>query len=307
MQSFLDGEASARDAERVREHTSECARCRSELEAWSTLFSGLGDLAQVAPAADFRERVLGALPPPQPKLSWAGRLAQGVARALGVIVPEQQSWLHGGHPSGEELQDFLEGLLSQPATLTLEGHLHSCRHCRTEVKAWRGMVVGIAALPSFAPSAEFPEKVMAHVRVQLALATAQPSTREQVQRLWSTISPRTRKRFAALAGASLTPAVTFGLLLFSVFSHPLATFSNLSSFLWLEGSSRLNSASAGMFASAAQSSTLGPVIQGLQLLLSSPGTAALAVSGAAGVTATAAWVLYRNVLATNPSERPRVR
>ena len=33
MQSFLDGEASDRDAERVREHTSECARCRSELES----------------------------------------------------------------------------------------------------------------------------------------------------------------------------------------------------------------------------------------------------------------------------------
>jgi anti-sigma factor RsiW len=307
MQSFLDGEVSPQDALRVREHTSGCARCRSELEAWETLFSGLGDLSQVAPGSGFRERVLGSLPPTPPPRSLPARLALGLGRALGLLAPAPPAWLRGGHPGADAFQDFLEGLLPRQAALAMEGHLHACRGCRQEIESWRGLLVGIASLPSHAPSAEFPEKVMAHVRVHLALATARPSRRERVQRLWGSVSPRTRKRVAALAGAGVTPAVTLGLVVYAVFSHPLATLGNLFSFIWLEGSGRLDVASSGMLSRASESSTLSPVLQMLETLMSSPGGVALAVSGLASLTVTAAWVLYRNVLVPSPAERSRAR
>jgi hypothetical protein len=94
---------------------------------------------------------------------------------------------------------------------------------------------------------------------------------------------------------------------YAVFSHPLATLGNLFSFAWLEGSSRLGVASSGVLSRASQSSTLTPVFQMLELLLASPGGVALAVSGLAGLTLSAAWVFYRNVLVPNPAERRRAR
>jgi anti-sigma factor RsiW len=309
MQSFLDGEASPRDALRVREHMAACARCRSELEAWQTLFSDLGELAEVevAPAADFRDRVIRALPEPPPRLSLAARVALGFARALGLTAPAPLAWLRGGHPGAEDIQNFLEGLLPRQSSLAIEGHLHACRACRHEVESWRELLVGVASLTSFAPSDEFQEKVMAHVRVQLAAATASPSRRERMERLWGSVSPRTRKRVAAIAGAGITPAVTLGLVLYAVFSHPLATLGNLSSFLWLEGTDLLGSAGQGLLGRLSQSSVLSPVVQAVELASASPGAAALTASGLAGLTLSAAWVLYRNVLSPNPVERSRAR
>ena len=52
MQGFLDGEVSPRESERVRSHTASCARCRSELEAWRTLFADLGALEEVGPSPE---------------------------------------------------------------------------------------------------------------------------------------------------------------------------------------------------------------------------------------------------------------
>jgi anti-sigma factor RsiW len=307
MQSFLDGEVSPQDALRVQEHTSACARCRSELEAWKTLFSGIGELEQVAPGPGFRERVLGSLPTTPIQQSLGTRVLLGLGRALGLLAPAPPAWLRGGHPGADAFQDFLEGQLPQQAAFALEGHLHACRGCRQEVEAWRAMLVGIASLPSYAPSAEFHEKVMAHVRVQLAAAAARPSKRETMQRLWGSVSPRTRKRVAALAGAGVTPAVTLGLMAYAVFSHPLATLGNLFSFAWLEGSGRLGVASSGVLTRASQSSTLSPFFEMLDLIFASPGGVALAISGIAGLMLSAAWVLYRNVLVPNPVERPRAR
>jgi hypothetical protein len=231
-----------------------------------------------------RDRVLG----------WIGpsRLRRRAAAALG-----------GLHPGADRLQDFLEGLLPRGEALALEGHLHGCHDCQNEVAGWRQVMAGVAGLPRLEPSSEFAERVMAHVRVQLALVVARPTLAERLQLLAGSVTPRTRKRLAALAGAGVTPAVSIGLLAYVVFSHPLVTLGNLFSFAWLQGSGQLSSLGAGIARRTTESEVLFRLYQALDVMFGSPGTAALALTGLAGLTLTALWVFYRNVLAGPPHAR----
>jgi anti-sigma factor RsiW len=299
MQSFLDGEASPREASRVQEHTASCARCRSEMDAWKTLFSELGELGDVGPSASFRERVLHSIPTQPARVPVRTRALRWVRghlpERLGGKIPSVAPALL--HPAPERLQDLLEGILPRAEALGVEGHLHVCRDCRGEVEGWRGVLTALKTLPAFAPSPEFSERVMAHVRVQLAMVSAKPSLAERMQLLAGSVTPRTKKRVAALAGAGLTPAATLGLLAYTVFSHPLVTLGNLFSFAWLEGSERVSSVSSGLVARTTESQTLFRLYQTLDAVLGTPATAALAITGLAGLTFMAMWVFYRNVLA----------
>ena len=301
MQGFLDGEVSPREAARVQEHTASCARCRSELEAWKTLFGELGALAEVTPSPAFRERVLEAVPRGQPaREPLRGRVTRWVGRVFGRQPALAAAVLH---PAPEGLQDFLDGALARTEALGIEGHLHGCRECRREVESWRRVMASVEALPSLDPSPEFSERVMAHVRVQLALVTAKPTVAERLQLIVGSVTPRTRRRVAALAGAGVTPAVTLGLLAYAVFSHPLVTLGNLLSFAWLQGSERVAVVGSDVVQRTTESAALFRAYQALEVVLASPGTAALAFTGLAGLTLTAVWVLYRNVLAGNSNVR----
>ena len=309
MQGFLDGEASPGEAERVRSHTASCARCRSELEAWQTLFADLGALEEVGPSRDFGERVLHALPGyPVGRPSLVRRLAAALVRPF---RPSRSVGSAGAttraHPASGVLQDFLEGLLPKTEALRIEGHLHACRDCRGDVEGWRHLLVRLDGLPSFAPTPDLTERVMAHVRVQLALRTAAPTFAERWQLVTSRITPRTRKRIAALAGAGVTPAVTLGFLAYVVFSHPLVTPRSLLSFLWLRGSDRVGTFGGGLLSRVTDSQIAASVYDALTLLLGSPASVALALAGVAGLTLSATWVLYRNVLASDHGGRSRVR
>jgi hypothetical protein len=161
----------------------------------------------------------------------------------------------------------------------------------------------LQALPPLEPAPEFSERVMAHVRVQLALMTAKPTLSERLQLLIGSVTPRTRRRMAALAGAGVTPAALLGLLAYAVFSHPLVTLGNLFSFVWLQGSERVADVGSTALQRTTESEALFRAYQALEVVLASPGTAALAVTGLAGLTLTAVWVLYRNVLAGHSNVR----
>jgi anti-sigma factor RsiW len=299
IQSYLDGEASGEDASRVREHTGSCARCRSEMEAWQTLFTGLEGLEEVAPAPGFQGRVLARLAPlPPERLGIAAKLAARLGARWGASPSREVT----GHVGADRLQDFLEGLVPRPEALAVEGHLHACRGCREEAEEWRGLLAGIGQLPSFAPSDDFSERVMAHVRVQLALASARPTLKERLQLVARSISPETRKRVAALAGAALTPAVTLALVAYTVFSHPLVTLGNLLSFLWLEGSGWVGGWSSALAQRVTGNEVAVRALGMLEAVAGSPATAALSATGLGALTLVAVWVLYRNVIATDQVE-----
>jgi len=293
MQAFLDGQASQVEEGHVREHSSSCARCRSELEAWQVLFEDLGELDEMTPSRGFQARVMEgvALLPAEHDATVAARLRGWLG--LRSRAPA------GQHVAADRVQDLLEGLLRRDEALAVEGHLHTCSACRVEVETWRTFLGSLGGLPSFAPSAAFSERVMAHVRVQVAVVAARPTLKERLQLLARSVSPRTKKRLAALAGAGVTPAVTLALVAYAVFSHPLVTLGNLATFLWLETSDLLGGAVGGLLTRVTESTALFRAYAAMDFLSGSPASLALAVTALVALTSAATWVLYRNVLATS--------
>ncbi len=61
IQAFLDDVLSRDDRAEVQEHATFCGRCQAELETWQLLYSELGELPELSPAPNFRERVLAGL------------------------------------------------------------------------------------------------------------------------------------------------------------------------------------------------------------------------------------------------------
>lgn len=299
MQALLDGTLPPGEAATVRGHVASCARCRAELEAWDVLFRGLDGLAEMSPAPGFADRVMEALPVSEPeRLSLLARVRRWLGREPRSSAPDR-------HLAPGALQDFLEGLLAAPAASSVERHLERCRFCREEAEAWRGVMVGLDTLPTFAPSPGFAERIMAHVRVHNAVALVRPTARERVLGLLRGVSPRTRKRVAALAGAMVTPAVTVALVVYTVFSHPLVTVGTLSSFLWL----KVQEAAGGAAAAVLGSGTGGGLLESVatfrawsvvEFLSGAPAAAAAVLGMTGGLTLVALWVLYRNLIATEP-------
>lgn len=302
MQALLDGGLGQTEVRAVREHVSTCARCRSELDAWSTLYGALDGLDELTPSPDFSARVMAGLPRPEPE-----RLP---------LVARVRSWLGLGrrtrpataeaHPEPATLQELLDGALAARRARTVEAHLGGCRLCRDEVEGWRRVMVHLDRLPVLEPSAAFAERVMAHVRVQSAVAAARPSLRERVTN-WLALNPRTRKRLAALAGAGVTPAVTVALVAWTVFSHPLVTPGNLASFLWL----KLQSLAGGLTGAAAghlaENGAVVRIWQAVEPLTRSAEVTAAAATLLGGLTVAAVWILYRNLFTASPAEHGYAR
>jgi hypothetical protein len=151
-------------------------------------------------------------------------------------------------------------------------------------------------LPRIAPSKAFAERVMAHVRVRDAVAVARPGLRERLQS-WVAVHPHRLQRFAALAGAGVTPVTTLALMTYSVVSHPLVSPSSLTSFLWLKTRTALSGLGTDVAAQVGTSSVVGRLLPLLETLTSSTQTAALACLLFVGLVASASWVLYRNLFA----------
>ena len=65
------------------------------------------------------------------------------------------------HLTGEEIELWAQGLLSTARTF----HLTECSLCRSEAEHERKVVLELAQLPRFAPSASFADRVMAQVKI----------------------------------------------------------------------------------------------------------------------------------------------
>ena len=294
FQGFLDGSLPDAEADDVREHVASCARCRAELEAWEVLFHELGDLGEFSPSAGFADRVMDALPRPEPEtLPLAARVADRVRGWLGragSVSAEE-------HLGSETVQELLDCVLTRPDTAAAEQHLHGCRLCREEVDEWRALMTRLDDVPRLAPSRGFTERVMAHVRVQNALAVAQPSLRERMANWLDAVSPRTRRRVAGLAGAAVTPAATLALVAYVVFSHPLVTVGNLLSFLWLEAQDAFALLTTALLGETVESGLLSTVRSLVEGATAAPGAVALAFTMFSVLTVIAVWILYRNLIA----------
>jgi anti-sigma factor RsiW len=293
LQALLDGALSADEARASDAHVRSCAACHTRLETWQTLFAELDDLPSLAPSPSFQERVLEATPQ---------RVGTG-ARVRGWLGIESEGPARQ-HVSPPRLQDFLEGRLAARTSARVEAHLDGCTVCRTELADYRAVARAVEALPHLAPSETFSERVMASVRIgQLARTALAPTTRRGRVAAWLRRAvPSTRRAWAAVLGAGVTPAVTVALVAYAVFSHPLVTVSTLGSFVWLKATGLTTSLGESALTPLQEQAFLTEAWSMFEALVQSPELAASLATLVSGLTLGALWVLYRNVIASHPGE-----
>lgn len=130
IQAFLDGELGESEPA-ARAHLDGCARCRSEVEAWSSLLSTLDGIEELAPTEGFASRVM--------------------ART------------HMAHLSPDRLQEYVEGLLPRAAAESVARHLSTCDACHGETLAWSDLFRSLSDLPEFTPGDAFADRVLDRV------------------------------------------------------------------------------------------------------------------------------------------------
>jgi anti-sigma factor RsiW len=289
LQALLEGELSERERIRTEEHLASCARCASELAAWSSLFDELGTLPTLAPAAGFRDRVLADVRAPE-VLPLAARIAAAVG--LGGRDP---------HPTSDRLQEYVDGVLPGRRAARVRTHLDGCDVCTGEVAVWRSLAAKLGSLGRIAPAEGFAERVMARVRIPVPAPVRAPEWRRAVAWAWSLV-PRTRRAWAAICGVAVTPLATIGLVLWTVFTHPALTPGALASFAWWKASGLLFAAWTALSRTALESESLFGLYSVLESVVRTPSALAAMFLFFSLGTVAAAWVLYRNLVPTRRVE-----
>lgn len=291
LQALLEGQLAAGEARLAEEHLAVCPRCAAEREAWQALFGGLSRLPALDAPADFHLRVMEGV-----RLRATPSLAARIAARIGGA-------LRPAHPGLERLQDYLDGRLAVAQAARVERHLDGCAACAAEAARWRATFAELDALQRLAPAEAFADRVMARVRLPAPAVAAATAPRRARALAWlGRAVPQTRQAWAALSGVALTPAVTLGLVLWTLVTHPTLTAGALASFAWWKATELAGAAwelasaslieSAGVFRLYAflESMALSPTALAGGFLLLSAGTVA------------ASWVLYRNLFSHHPMD-----
>jgi anti-sigma factor RsiW len=202
------------------------------------------------------------------------------------------------HLTAERLEAYVEGLLDQADRAVVESHLVGCDPCQQELDEWLALFAALADLPELAPSPNFADRVMAHVRVSPRQAWQQQTAR------------------ASAALARVLPKTTFGWGLATAFlALPILLGGGLT--VWLLSRSYLTPESVWVFVSdqlaegvgALAAAALSWLLQtSVATWLGERGGTLIATAGAGGVGLIAAaaalitllsiWILYRNLIRT---------
>lgn len=291
LQAFLEGELPRGEHAQLQEHLGACARCSAELDAWRVLFEGLQELPELSPGTEFANRVMAAVEVPG-------------ALPLAARIRKRLSSLVGGgsasHPAPAHVQDFLEGILPARQAARVRSHLDGCGVCAAEAASWQTVLTRLDGLERLAPSGGFADRVMAEVRVPAPAPAAQkaPEWRRALAALGRLV-PNTRKAWAALSGVAVTPVVTLGLVLWSVFTHPTLTPSALASFVWWKATALASVAWQAVASRVMESAGAFEVFSFLDSLALSPVMLVGAFLVLSVGMIAASWVLYRNLITTD--------
>jgi hypothetical protein len=150
------------------------------------------------------------------------------------------------------------------------------------------------------PSEGFSQSVMSEIRIPApAPVVAKVPEWRRALRWARRLVPQTRQAWAALSGIAVTPAVTLGLLFWTLFTHPTLTPSALASFAWWKASDLATAAWQAGASTAMESAGLFEVYS----FLGSVQLSAMTLLGGFLLlslgTVVAAWILYRNLIATH--------
>lgn len=315
IQDLLDQGLPPSEDARVQEHLSSCVRCRSEVEAWSLLFSELGSLSDLAPGPDFSSAVLQGLPERKP-------LGSRLRGWLAARVPGKTA---SGHLTPEGMQEYLDQILSGPGRARVEAHLASCTPCRREVSAWGRVFGSLAAVGRIAPSPGFSQGVMAQVRtaalhpvpapraapasglVPMGLLIHRvvrgiPAVLGRGLALARRALPRTRRAWAIAGGVASAPTITLMALAYLVFSRPLLTAGAFLSYTSWKASALVGSFAGILAERVLESATVFRIYGLMETLAVSPlllGVGGLVFSLLCGISV---WILHRNLLVAPSDE-----
>lgn len=293
LQAFLDGDVPKRERRRIEEHVESCARCSDELAHWRGLFEGLDALPMHRPSADFEARVMAGVQVPD-EMPWAAR----VKARLASLAPQARPT----HLPTDLLQELAEGTLTARRAARAEAHLETCTSCAAELRSWASVMDGLSALERFEPTEGFADRVMVGFEAATASKTevvsgpaASPRWTRMVAATMRFV-PRTRRAWAAISGAAVTPAVTFGLVLWAVFSHPTLTPQALASFAFWQLSDLAVAAWTGLVSGGLEAAQMTGLDGLLSDMAGAPAlTAAVFLSYAVAFIA-AVRILYKNLM-----------
>ena len=297
IQEFLDRRLSQDEEALVQEHLSACPHCLAEVEAWNLVFSDLGSLEELEPSPAFSEGILSQLPAPEP---WGARLRRwvGAGAARGAQV---------GHIPVEDLQDYLEGTLSSRRTARANAHLSACEPCRIESQGWERLFGALTSLGRFAPAPGFAQRVMARVRIPSPVPAPWVRAGSRVLGAVRGFLPQTRRGWAIVGGIASAPTISMAALGYLLFSRPLFTVGNVTTYLSWKASALFSSVFSTVASATVDSVALFRAYSLLGTLAESPlliGVGSLVFSL---TSAAALWVLYRNLVATPSADRRYAR
>ena len=277
---------------RVGEHVRHCATCRSATVAYQAVLESLNGLERFSPTAGFPDRVIaGVSGPARPSLA-----ARAIA-SLSSLLPSADR----AHPHPIRLLEHVDGVLPPRRAGRVEEHLAACGECRSEVAGHVAVARALEGLERHAPAREFADRVVRAVRARASAPAAARSSVWIRGLAWARgLIPQTREAWAAISGVAVTPMVTAGLLLYAVFSHPTLTPGALVSFAAWKLSALLDAAVSAVGATVVESVPIFKVLTLLQFFAQEPFAVAGGLLLLSTLTVAAAWILYRNLVASRP-------
>jgi anti-sigma factor RsiW len=118
------------------------------------------------------------------------------------------------HPSDWTLELLAEDELGPAEHAKVAAHVEGCSRCAAELDTYRSLFAAMSEMPSFAPSMEFTDTVMARVTIVPHRSPAQWLLR------WL---PKTQRGWMILFGLSLIPALPVLALFAWIATHPGVT------------------------------------------------------------------------------------
>ena len=295
LQALAEGELPGESERHARAHLDSCARCRAEMEGWTLLFRDLDGLPDLRPAPEFAARVMTKVEIPTRAESRSSMLARLLDR-----IPGFRKAPADRHVSVQGIQDLLENQLARGTRLRVEAHLGSCTDCESLVREWATLFSRIEEIPRLEPSRGFAERVMAEVQVvAIAEVSRTPKTGwlERALGAGRALLPSSPKGWAVAGALFAAPSVGLIAAVAAVVAHPLLSLRELVLFLSWRASELGGLAWAWSLDVLTATPGVYQMMEALRALTETPGLAAAGVLALWATTMTAAWVLYRYIVA----------
>jgi predicted anti-sigma-YlaC factor YlaD len=201
------------------------------------------------------------------------------------------------HPAQETLEAFAAEEISAGDRVVVESHLVACEHCRTAVDEWRSLFTMLAALPVYAPTARFADRVMAGVVVRSPWQIRVHAWARSGGRTLERVLPKTTRGWALASAFLALPVLVIGSLLIWLLSRSYMTGHDLWVFATDQFGMMLASAGTLAFQRFIESDLVVWLLRALGSVFEAGGAGGVGLVAAmigAGIAASI-WVLYSNL------------